>query len=255
MGRFRGCYSFSMRSGALSWGWPARLALALLSILAWTAMAAGEGSGGWNRRSLPPSIRDRVHFAASDVPAFPMDDARLVQAKGWPKTMTIGGVPCALRIHAWDDDDAIAVASLEDVEEHSRVMLFYDTTRSRWDAANAGWGPRYLWNEKGKLIQRIWYEPDSTRLVTHDYTYYKDGKLLGYSRREEKRRSARISGSPYQFLSEFFSKDGRLIAVAYEDMTARSRDSVYAWMGTVVPYDEFRMKTHVLYSSAHPGSR
>jgi hypothetical protein len=26
-------------------------------------------------------------------------------------------------------------------------------------------------------------------------------------------------------------------------------------MGTVVPYDEFRMKTHVLYSSAHPGSR
>jgi len=69
------------------------------------------------------------------------------------------------------------------------------------------------------------------------------------------RRGARISGSPYQFLSEFFSKDGRLIAVAYEDMTARSRDSVYAWMGTVVPYDEFRMKTHVLYSSAHPGSR
>jgi hypothetical protein len=93
------------------------------------------------------------------------------------------------------------------------------------------------------------------RLVSHDYTYYKDGQLLGYSRRAERRHSERSSGRPYQYLSEFFSKDGRLMAVAYENMAVRSRDSVYAWKGVVVPYDEFRMKTHVLYSSAHPGSR
>jgi hypothetical protein len=248
-----------MGSGAPAWR-PVRAALVLLSTAALASAAAlacasTQGAPRWDRALLPPSIRDRVHFVARDVPAFPMDDRRLLQPKSWPETMTIGGVACALRIHAWDDDDAVAAASLADVEENSRVMLFYDTASSRWNAANAGWGPRYLWNEKGKLIQRLFYEPDSSRLVTHDYTYYKDGQLLGYSRRAERRRPMRLSGSPYEYLSEFFSKDGRLIAVAHENMSDRSRDSVYAWMGAMIPYDEFRMKTHVLYSSAHPGSR
>lgn len=219
------------------------------------ALAAAITGAAWHRDVLPPSIRGRVHLVARDVPPFPMEDARLAQPKHWPKAMTIGGVPCALRIHAWDDDDAIAVVSLDQVEKNSRVMMFYDVATSRWDAANAGWGPRYLWNEKGKLIQRLWYEPDSARLVTHDYTYYKDGQLLGYSRRAEPRGQAPRSGRAYEFLSEFFAKDGRLLAVAHENMAAGSRDSVYVWMGAVVPYDEFRMRTHVLYSSAHPGSR
>jgi len=249
---------------ASPWGRPVRAALVLLAFLVSPAAAVPTAAGAsprastrWDRASLPPALRERVHFAAGDVPAFPMDDRRLLRPKGWPETMTIGGVACALRIHAWDDDDAVAVASLKDVEEDNRVMLFYDTATSRWNAASAGWGPRYLWNEHGKLIQRIWYEPDSSRLLTHDYTYYKDGQLLGYSRRSERRRqaSAPLSGNPYEFLSEFFAKDGRLIAVAYEKMNARSRDSVYAWQGAVIPYDQFRMKTHVLYSSAHPGSR
>lgn len=255
-----------MGSGAPTWLRPFRPAAvpaAVASIVVIGAMLAAAPSRAvaaprppaWAPETLPASIRHRIHTVAADVPAYPMVDERLMRPKGWPPSMTIGGVACALRIHAWDDDDAIAVASLDDVEPKSRVMLFYDTASSRWDSGNAGWGPRYLWNEHGKLIQRIWYEPDSTRLVTHDYTYYKDGKLLGYSRREEKRRSSRNGASPYQFLSEFFSKDGRLLAVAYENMSARSRDSVYAWKGTTVPYDEFRMKTHVLYSSAHPGSR
>ena len=101
-------------------------------------------------------------------------------------------------------------------------MLFHDDEGSGWNSANVGWGPRYSWNEEKKLVQRIWYEPDSNLLVTHDYTYY---------------------------------RSGRLMAVGYEKMGSRSRDSVYAWMGAVVPYDQFRMKTHVLYSSAHPGDR
>ena len=90
-------------------------------------------------------------------------------------------------------------------------------------------------------------------LVTHDYTYYRSGRLLGYSWRSESRRRGRESGRHYEYLSEFFEKDGRLMAVGYERMG--SRDSVYAWMGAVVPYDQFRMKTHVRYSSAHPGDR
>lgn len=232
----------------------AALILLLLTVPATSALSRAS-KPAWDRERLPVSIRERIHFAARGVPAFPMADDRLLRPKGWPQTMTIGGVRCALRIHAWDDDDAVPVASLNDLEENYRVMLFYDTATSRWDAANAGWGPRFLWNEQGKLIQRIWYEPDSSRLVTYDYTYYKDGQLLGYSQRSESRRSRQSSGRPYEYLSEFYAKDGGLIAVAYERMKPGSRDSMYAWMGALVPYDEFRMKTHVLYSSAHPGSR
>jgi hypothetical protein len=169
--------------------------------------------------------------------------------------MTIGGVPCVRRIHAWDDDDAVALASLKDAEPDLRLMLFYDHAGSRWNSSNAGWGPRFTWNEKKNLIERLWYEPDSTRLLTHDYTYYRSGRLLGYSWRSEPRKHPRVSAGPYEFLSEFFDARGQLIALGYERMTPRSRDSVYAWMGTVIPYDQFRMKTHVLYSSAHPGDR
>ncbi|HLQ66349.1 MAG TPA: hypothetical protein VK123_03855 [Candidatus Limnocylindrales bacterium] len=169
--------------------------------------------------------------------------------------MTIGGVPCVRRIHAWDDDDAVALASLKDAEPDLRLMLFYDHSGSDWNSSNAGWGPRFTWNEKKNLIERLWYEPDSARLLTHDYTYYRSGRLLGYSWRMEPRRQSRSSARPYEFLSEFFDEHGRMIALGYEKMDSRSRDSVYAWMGTVVPYDQFRMKTHVLYSNAHPGDR
>lgn len=249
-----------MRSGPLIWVEALRAVLAL-TVLAFAVSPAGAGTprreAAWSRESLPASVRDRVHIAAKDVPAFPMSDGRLLRPRDWPQAMTIAGVPCALRIHAWDDDDAIAVASLDDLEsdEKHRVMLFYDVASSEWNTGNAGWGPRYLWNEEGKLIQRIWYEPDSSKLVTHDYTYYKGGQLLGYSVRTEVRRARELSARPYEFLSEFYTKDGRLMAIAYENMAAGSRDSVYAWMGAVVPYDEFRMKSHVLYSSAHPGDR
>jgi YD repeat-containing protein len=241
-----------MKSRTRKWG---RVILASLVLVAVPALLLAEARKPWNRAALPTSIRGRVHFAAAQVPAFPMGDRRLDKAENWPATMTIGGIPCVRRIHAWDDDDAVALASLKDAEPEHRLMLFYDHAGSGWNSANAGWGPRYTWNAQRKLIERLWYEPDSTRLVTHDYTYYRSGRLLGYSVRKEPRKHARISAKPYEFLSQFFDDDGKLIAIAYEKMSTDSRDSVYAWMGAVVPYDQFRMKTHILYSSAHPGDR
>jgi len=228
--------------------------LALLAVVLVAApLVAGHRPGGdWR---LPYALKKRVHPTAAQVPAFPMEDRRLEKPAGWPSVMTIGGVSCVRRIHAWDDDDAVALASLEDAEEEHRLMMFYDHEASGWNSANVGWGPRYSWNQDRKLVERIWYEPDSTRLITHDYTYYRSGRLLGYSWRSEPRRHTQLSGRPYEYLSEFFDKDGSLIAVGYEKMSSRSRDSVYAWMGALVPYDEFRMKTHVLYSRAHPGDR
>jgi hypothetical protein len=236
------------------WTGPALAALALLPLVAGPALLA-ERRPAWSRAALPAALRHRIHFASAQVPAFPHEDKRLEKPEGWPAEMTIGGVRCVRRIHAWDDDDAVALATLEDAEPEHRLMLFYDHAGSDWNAANAGWGPRYSWNQHGKLMERLWYEPDSARLVTHDYTYYRSGQLLGYSWRSERRKQPHAAPRAYEFLSEFFDKDGRLIALGYEKMGARSRDSLYAWMGAAVPYDAFRMKTHVLYSKAHPGDR
>jgi len=231
----------------------------LLAILALIPLAVGPGlcaskEHTWNRADFPNHLRHRVHFTAAQVPAFPQQDKRLDKPEGWPAAMTIGGVRCARRIHAWDDDDAIALASLEDMEPDTRLMLFYDHESSDWNFAKAGWGPRYSWDEHGKLMEKLWFEPDSSRLVTHDYTYYKSGKLLGYSWRNEPRHQG-LAPKTYEFFSEFFDKDGRLLALGYEKMNPRSRDSLYAWKGVEVPYGAFRMKTHVLYSKAHPGDR
>jgi hypothetical protein len=76
---------------------------------------------------------------------------------------------------------------------------------------------------------------------------------LGLELRE--RRSQGLAPKSYEYISEFFDENGRLLALGYEKRGARSRDSLYAWMGAVVPYDAFRMKTHILYSKARPGDR
>jgi hypothetical protein len=227
--------------------------IALVPIVAGPALRASTDHS-WNRADFPTHLRQRIHFTAAQVPAFPSQDKRLDKPQTWPVQMTIGGVACVRRIHAWDDDDAIALQTLEDMEPNTRLMLFYDHEGSDWNFSKAGWGPRYSWDEKGRLMEKLWYEPDSARLVTHDYTYYKSGKLLGFSRRNEARNQG-LAPKAYEFFSEFFDEDGRLLALGYEKMNAHSRDSLYAWKGAEVPYDAFRMKTHVLYSKAHPGDR
>jgi len=223
------------------------------SVLAALTLLLSPAQATWKVGELPASIRHRVHLSAASVPPFPMEDPRLLKPKNWPKTMVIGGVRCARRIHAWEDDDAFALASLDDLEPGDRLTLFYDHESTRWNSANAGWGPRYSWDEKKRLAQRVWYEPDSARLETHDYTYYKDGRLLGYSVRNEPRKQ--LHAKTYEFLSQFFDRDGKLVALGFEKMRPGSRDSVYVWMGTTMPYDTFRMKTHAFYSNAHPGDR
>ena len=205
---------------------------------------------------IPALIRHRVHLSASKVPDFPMNDRRLLRAKDWPETMVIGGIRSTRRIHAWNDmNEGVALKSIREVKKGWRTMLFYDQTNSKWSTGSVGWGPRYTWNADKRLIERIWFEPDSVRLVTHDYTYYKNGRLLGYSYRSEPRHHATAKRDTSEFLSEFYDEDGNLIAVAYEKKRAHDGQSLFAWMGSAIPYDDFRMRTHILYGGAHPGNR
>jgi hypothetical protein len=226
-------------------------ALALSALVATLASRPAPGQGGRAPLAFPASIRDRIHFTAAKVPAFPMDDRRLLRAKDWPDSMTIGGKRAVRRIFAWQSNEGRALRSLNELKSGMRYMLFYDHTGS----SNVGWGPRYTWNSNKQLIQRIWYEPDDERLVTHDYTYYRNGRLLGYSVRSEKRNQVRLRDDSFEFLSEFFDPEGNLIGIGYEKMRTDANDFFYAWKGTPVPFDEFRMRAHVLYSSAHPGHR
>jgi len=194
-------------------------------------------------------IHDLIHHTADYVPPFPMVDRQFLKARDWPDTLIIGGVRTVRRIHASGGDRIVALRSLKDVNPGQRVTLFYDVPETHWSEARAGWGPRYSWSARGRLEERIWYEPDSSRLVTRDYTYYKSGRLLGYSWRSEP-RNQQGSDFAYEYLSEFFDTDGQLIAVAHEKKDPSGEVSLFAWKGEAVTFDEFRMKTHVLYAGS-----
>ena len=193
-------------------------------------------------------IHNRIHFTVADVPAFPMDDPRLGDPTRWPATMTIGGVKVVRKIFAWDGAVGAELTTLKQRKPGTRLVLSYAKEHSD-DDDDVTWGPRYSWNARGQLSERIYYEPAGKRLVTHDYTYSRDGKLLGYSWRSDARdpdHRARDS----EWLSEFYDVDGQLVAVAYEKKREGETESLYSWNGEMIPFDQFRMKGHVLYTNA-----
>lgn len=192
------------------------------------------------------AIPVHVHRSTADVPAFPLNRPRLADPNQWPATITIAGVKLERRIHAWDGPIGMNLTSLRQVRRGMRVVLSYHRPGAD---ESAGWGPRFTWNERGRLVERMWYEPNAKRLVTHDYTYYPGGRLLGYSYRSGP-RNVDDDEADTEYLSEFFDKSGKLIAVGYEKKRNDQVASMYLWNGEAVPFDDFRMKSHVLYARA-----
>jgi hypothetical protein len=193
-------------------------------------------------------IQDRIHFTVADVPAFPMDDRLLGSPSSWPATMTIGGEKVVRKIFAWDGAVGAELKTLKERKQGTRLVLSYGKDHSD-DEDDVTWGPRYSWNARGQLIERIYYEPRGKRLVTHDYTYSRDGGLLGYSWRSDARDPEHRSKDS-EWLSEFYDADGQLVAVAYEKRHEGETESLYSWNGETIPFDQFRMKSHVLYANA-----
>ena len=192
-------------------------------------------------------IRDRLHPKASKVPAFPHDDHRLLDPAHWPETMTFAGEKLQRHIHAWDGYIGSSLRSVRERKPRMRLVLSYVHPGT---SVNAGVGPRYTWDERQHLAERIWYDSDSTRLTTQDYTYYADGRLLGYSWRSGPRNPAPGAEIEDEYLSEFFDRSGKLIAVGYEKKIGEGTISAYLWDGQPVAFDDFRMKSHVLYASS-----
>lgn len=196
------------------------------------------------------SIRERLHHTSAYVPPFPLDDSPYFKTRNWPDTLTVAGRRAVRRIRAVGPGPTDAfVKTLREVRPGMRVTLFYDVPETRESPPTKGWGPWYSWDERNRLREKIWYEPDSSRLVTHDYTYYKSGRLLGYSWRSEPRHQA-VSDYSYEYLSEFYDSEGQLLAVAHERKDPSGLTSIFTWNGAPVNFDEFRMKTHVLFAEA-----
>jgi hypothetical protein len=220
------------------------------------AVVAGSILGLFPRASLADhedpilkSIRERLHHTSAYVPPFPMDDRPYFKTRNWPDTLTVAGRRTVRRIRAaGPGPTSVFVKTLREVRPGMRVTLFYDP-ESQESLPTKGWGPWYSWDERNRLREKIWYEPDSARLVTHDYTYYKSGRLLGYSWRSEARNQS-ASDVSYEYLSEFYDPEGRLLAVAHERKETSGTTSIFTWKGEPVSYDEFRMKTHVLFAEA-----
>ena len=192
-------------------------------------------------------IRDRLHPKASKVPAFPHDDHRLLNPARWPETMTFAGEKLQRHIHAWDGPIGSSLHSVRERKPRMRLVLSYVHPGT---SVNAGVGPRYTWDERQHLAERIWYDSDSSRLVTQDYTYYGDGRLLGYSWRSGPKDPKPGAEIEDEYLSEFYDRSGKLIAVGYEKKIGQAYISAYLWDDQPIAFDDFRMKSHVLYASS-----
>jgi hypothetical protein len=208
---------------------------------------AKRGIAETNPEAFGP-IRDRIHFTAADVPAFPMDDHRFANPSNWPETMVLNGTKVVLKIYAWQGYIGQQLTSLRQRRPGMRLVLSYSKVDPD-DEDDYTWGPRYSWNDHGQITERIYYEPAGKRLVTHDYTYSRDGTLLGYSWRSDARDPEHQSRDS-EYLSEFYDADGQLVAVAYEKKQGGDTVSLYSWNGAIVPFDEFRMKSHQLYAKS-----
>jgi hypothetical protein len=198
-----------------------------------------------NPEAFGPII-DRIHFTVADVPAFPMEDRRFANPSTWPETMTIDGKKVVRKIYAWSGYIGSELTSLKQRKSGMRLVLSYGRADSDEDD-DYTWGPRYSWNDHGQITERMYFEPRGKLLVTHDYTYSRDGKLLGYSWRSDA-RDPEHHAKDSEYLSEFYDADGQLIAVAYEKKREGETVSLYSWSGEIVPFDEFRMKSHILYA-------
>lgn len=191
-------------------------------------------------------VLDRIHFTVADVPAFPMEDRRFANPSTWPETITIGGRKLVRKIYAWEGYIGAELTSLKQRKPGTRLVLSYRGVDPE-EGDDHTWGPRYSWNDHGQITERMYFEPKGKLIVTHDYTYSRDGKLLGYSWRSDTHDREHVAKDS-EYLSEFYDADGQLIAVAYEKKHEGETVSLYSWSGEIVPFDEFRMKSHILYA-------
>lgn len=205
----------------------------------------GRGIVESNPEAFGPIV-DRIHFTVADVPRFPMDDRRLGDPTTWPETMTIDGKKVVRKIYAWEGYIGRELTTLRQRKPGLRLVLSYGRADADEDD-DYTLGPRFSWNDHGQITERMYFEPKGRRLITHSYTYSRDGKLLGYSWRDDARDPEHRERDS-EFLSEFYDADGQLVAVAYEKKREGETVSLYSWNGEMIPFDEFRMKSHILYS-------
>lgn len=194
----------------------------------------------WRISELVPAIASRIHITADRVPAFPREKRELRDARKWPKTTVIGGLRCILRVQELGGDYIADLKSLDQLRPGAAYGLHYEV--AGWTGWKASRGPSYYWRSDGRLYERSWRSPDTTRSITDTYQYYTSGELLRHSHRNDSLTpGVPDPQGPYEWFDEVFARNGDLVACGYSKMDgAGARTLAFYVLGKGVGYDEFQ---------------
>jgi len=209
----------------------------------------------WNVSALSPHVASRIHTSASRVPPFPRESPRLRDARNWSEVIVIDGHQCSLRMSGDEGDVSYKARTFGDVRPGDGYSAWYE--RPPW----AGWesmcGPSYHWGADGRIYERSWRPPSDHRAISTTYQYYRSGELLAFDRRDDRiHPSANDDEGPYEWYSELFARDGRLIACGYSKTNgAGVVVSACYIFGKEVGYREFEVRKGKLLIRAANSAR
>ncbi len=222
-------------------------ALFLFAIGSWAAAELGQppqqtpatACSEWNLAALPPQVRKMIHLHARDVPAFPNQDLRLLDARNWPATMRIGAETCSLQVQYWVHDAGARASSVAEVPPSAEYCLFYRTPPEK--GRKLALGPFYCWipTQSGPwLVEKTWKTRDGGKSALDTYQYYASGDLLSYGGTHSSDRTLffvhTVRG---QSVDENFDRDGCLVAGGY---WVDGKLVGYYVLGHPVGYKEFQ---------------
>jgi hypothetical protein len=175
-----------------------------------------------------------IHTTAAEVPPFPHEDSTLVDPHAWRPFFDAVGKRFNLTILVRVNNVSSPRRSLADVPRGAPLTLSYVNAGGPGDLYA---GPSYSWNERGGLISRTWYEPDTVRYRSSRYSTYDSGKLSEYELSTRKQWPE--EGDTLAVLTECFEEGGALAGFSYDVYAGGRKDSQWWWGGAPVTFREW----------------
>lgn len=214
-----------------------------LCLLAWIPVQA---RAAWDRSAIPSPLREMIHTRAAEVPPFPHEDSTLIDRQAWPPFINLIGKRFALSIVVRDKDGVGSRRSLAEVPAGTALALSYVNAEGPGDLLA---GPSYSWDESGRLVNRVWYEPDTVSYRASRYSTYSSGKLSEYEL--STRRQWPGPDDTLAVLTECFEEGGALAGFSYDLYRGGKKDSQWWWGGAPVTARAWVAYRKALFSSLH----
>jgi hypothetical protein len=207
----------------------------LLAISLPQFVRAGGNVDEW--KDLPVTLREKLHYGAVDVPAFPDEDSTLLNVHRWPKLRVFDGIPCRLEFNAMKQDMVrLNLKELDSIEPGWRYGAGY-VCPGRHGQPDTNRGPAYYWYSDSTLYERAYHTENGVQ----DWVYYPGGdlRLAQFHITPGLNRGSQLPGS-----NEFFDPNGSLVG-AYD------RSGVF-WRGRPVEIREFFAKVREMRKGYRP---